>query len=720
MLSLNKSTKTIDIEIVDEKFYFPSQTIKGFVHILPKSATKTNNITIKFTGEISLSMKEKDTINLFEETKVIDINSDSDNVQAKFCILESKPYSFPFEFVVPSDMHLPSTMEFNKKIKVRYTLTALHDKYMVPESLCPKIEYPIRVLELIDINDIKYKEPMAQCSEMFLPRSNPMNRCSVAVALPRKGFTRGDIIPLSMIVQHYQPFHLPQAIDISLIRSVEIRNSKTTQVKEDILKSVQCDIEINGAPGFSQTVKRQLMIPTSTPPTINFKNKLMRIQYHVRVCAQLISPSSNQQRDSKKSPQDGSCKVDIPITVGTWPRASIPIDDDDGDDDDIRSDINYEDTDFIELTNSISGSENNTNNDCSSVISDDRKSTSTWLSQQQHPRSDRLPSTPTRETFLSNSSSSAIMLTAKSSPSSPITASNDLIGRSDSLASKSSNKSHASHSSCRSSQSWDNSSGSLSRNTSLSTTVSLHESCSNTAAIAVNLSSPTTDTIIMTSAPAINNTITTNRSDTTVFFTQSAPASHHSRSFSENDRLQHNSQYPVFIGPSPLKYRQQPATLSPLQSSSGISSTPSNNLSSSPSSSNITLLTSSPLPSTPTSSSFYHHRSSSSLSISSNDQSLPPPIFKSSPSAILLQPVNANVKKDAGTSQVPQTNPVYASSTRPSTTSTSTSTNNYDDDDDDDDDDDEDDDDFLTIIKRKQERNLLAEETRLQVSEMKI
>lgn len=74
---------------------------------------------------------------------------------------------------------------------MRYTLTALHDKYMVPESLCPKTEYPVRVLELIDINDGKYKEPLAQSSEMFLPRSNPMNRCSVAVALPRKGFTRG-------------------------------------------------------------------------------------------------------------------------------------------------------------------------------------------------------------------------------------------------------------------------------------------------------------------------------------------------------------------------------------------------------------------------------------------------------------------------------------------------------------------------------------------------
>jgi hypothetical protein len=67
-------------------------------------------------------MKEKDTINLFEETKVIDIHSDSDNVQAKFCILEPKPYSFPFEFVVPNDMHLPSTMEVSAGSLVLFSL----------------------------------------------------------------------------------------------------------------------------------------------------------------------------------------------------------------------------------------------------------------------------------------------------------------------------------------------------------------------------------------------------------------------------------------------------------------------------------------------------------------------------------------------------------------------------------------------------------------------
>lgn len=36
----------------------------------------------------------------------------------------------------------------------------------------------------------------------------------------------GDIVPLSLIIHHYEPLHLTQAIDITLIRTVEIRNGK--------------------------------------------------------------------------------------------------------------------------------------------------------------------------------------------------------------------------------------------------------------------------------------------------------------------------------------------------------------------------------------------------------------------------------------------------------------------------------------------------------------
>ncbi|ORZ24641.1 hypothetical protein BCR42DRAFT_310732, partial [Absidia repens] len=309
-------------------------------------------------------LKEKDTTCLFQKTKILNVTSDN-KPPAKAFIMEPKLYTFPFEFVVPEDIELPSTMEFNKKARVRYTLSALHDKPMVPESLCPKAEYSVHILEFIDTNDKTYKVPQDKSSQMFLPKSNPLNRCIVRASLPRFGFTRGDIVSLSLVIHHYEPFCLSQAIDISLIRTVEIQNNKNTQIKEDILKSTKCDIEINRTPHFSQTMTRQLLIPTSTPPSIQFRGNLLRVQYKVRVSAQLSIPSSNQQQD--KDALHDSCNVDIPIIVGTWPRASIPIDDDDDNDDNCVT--MEEDTDFIEVVNSISGSETN-QNDYSSISSD--------------------------------------------------------------------------------------------------------------------------------------------------------------------------------------------------------------------------------------------------------------------------------------------------------------------------------------------------------------
>ncbi|CAO3581584.1 unnamed protein product [Absidia cylindrospora] len=720
MLGINKPSKTIDISIVDEKYYFPGQTIKGFVNVQPKHPTKTNHIHLKFIGEVSLSLKEKDTTCLFQRTKILNVTSD-DKPPAKAFIMEPKLYTFPFEFVVPEDIQLPSTMEFNKKARVRYTLSALHDKPMVPESLCPKAEYPVHILEFIDINDKTYKVPQDKSSQMFLPKSNPMNRCIVRASLPRFGFTRGDIVPLSLVIHHYEPFCLSQAIDISLIRTVEIENNKNTQIKEDVLKSTKCDIEITRTPHFSQTMKRQLLIPTSTPPSIQFRDNLLRVQYKVRISAQL----SNQQGD--KDALHDICNVDIPIIVGTWPRASIPIDDDDDNDD--NSVTMEEDTDFIEVANSISGTETNQTD-----YSDNRNSNSIQLSQQQHYHhySSESRKSSTMESISDNSSSSTIKLTTKSSTISET----GPVARSDSLASKSSGKSHASHSSYRSSQSWDKSSPSLSRNTSFSTNVSLPESSKNTSAIPVNVLLPTSETIVMSAAPSHNSN---NRSVSPLYqhrgsdptgMVNHATSDQHRHSFSERD-----PHYPVFIGPSPSKYQQkQPRSLSP-PPYHGNSHT--HKSTSSSSSSSITLLmASSPQPSatissssSSTSTSHLHDQSLSSLSThrSLPITSLSPPptvlspvsspsaLFVSPPSSpapssnpIMLQPVNDIDEDDFIQRRTIDKKETSSPVSYPDLVQQSDS-----------DSDDDDDDDFLAIVKRKQELNCLDEQTRTQRAEMK-
>ncbi|CAO3577107.1 unnamed protein product [Absidia cylindrospora] len=751
MLGINKSSKTMDIKLVEEKYYFPGQPIKGFVIVQPKSHTKTNHITLKFTGEVALSLKEKDAICLFQKTKVINV-APYDEQQLKPVIMEPKLHSFPFEFVVPGDIQVPSTMEFNKKARIRYTLSAVHDKPMVPESLCPKAEYPVHILEFIDTNDAKYRVPQDKISKMFLPISNPVNLCSIRASLPRYGFTRGDIVPLSLIIHHFEPFVLPQAIDISLIRTVEIRNNKNNQVKEDILKSTTCDIEINDTPHYSQAIKRQLLIPTSTPPSINFRNDMLQIQYKVRICTQFTMPSPNQHQQEKKT-----CNVDIPIVVGTWPRAAIPIDDDDDDDDDYQNDTTMEDTDFIDITGSISDSEGNYHHDYSNsgIISDDRNSNTIHFSQQQL---DRLRSTSTTESSSANSSSSTIKLTAKlsslpSPPHAEVTTinNNDVICRSDSLASKASSKSYSSYSSYRSSQSWETSSASLSRNTSLSTNISLPDSCKTTSAIAAaetpSSSASSPETILMTASPScfntatsINNNKNNNKyvspfsqhrgSDPTGMATHSPIQQRHSFYNQERRQQQHqqqqHQQYPVLVGPSPSKYRKHQSAIFP-SSNSTTTSTAS--------------VYHQHCRSSSMSSSFYDQCSSSSFSLTScRSVPVPAPTQLLSPTStdtILLQPVgdddgyhhdnevktvisNNNKKEHVLIGTTTQPSPYDEPSQHQHRHHLGLDLELDEEEDDDDDDDDEDDDDFLTIVRRKQEQTLLDERTRLHMAEMKI
>ena len=84
----------------------------GAVIVHPKSPTKTTQIILRFTGQVVLSVKDKETISLFERTQNIQVSPDNGN---KVTILEAKQHSFPFNLEVPKGIELPSTMEVSIK-----------------------------------------------------------------------------------------------------------------------------------------------------------------------------------------------------------------------------------------------------------------------------------------------------------------------------------------------------------------------------------------------------------------------------------------------------------------------------------------------------------------------------------------------------------------------------------------------------------------------------
>jgi hypothetical protein len=82
----------------------------GTVSVFPTKPTRTNHIRVIFKGEIASLLKDKESITLFNKVKILPISKD-DESGAKSHILEAKSHTFPFDFLVPEDIALPSSME---------------------------------------------------------------------------------------------------------------------------------------------------------------------------------------------------------------------------------------------------------------------------------------------------------------------------------------------------------------------------------------------------------------------------------------------------------------------------------------------------------------------------------------------------------------------------------------------------------------------------------
>ncbi|KAI9306899.1 hypothetical protein BJ944DRAFT_262772 [Cunninghamella echinulata] len=707
MLSLTKASKTIDIQLLEEKYYFPGQTIKGFVTIQPKTPTKTNRILLKFTGEVAFSLKDKDNITLFQKTIILNVKNNNTEEHSKGYVMEPKLHTLPFELIVPEDIQLPSTMDFNKKVRVKYTLVAIHDKSMVPESLCPKIEYPVHILEFIDTEDPKLKIPKEKLQHAILSTKTPDKICSVQASIPRHGFTRGDIIPVTVVVNHCELFALPKAIEISLIRIIEVRHNKTSFIKEHCLATVDSDLYIKSTSVLTQTIKRQLLIPSSTPPTIQFREELLRIDYKVRVLTHLVLPGTQN-----KSKEEGICTVDLPVIVGTWPRASIPIDDDDDDiNNNNEKEISYsQDIDFLDIESPYIGSDILDTHSINSGKDQQQQDIYLLKNDDNNNNHQQLTLNMSTDTHSTNSSTSTIKLKTKS----PTTSNFNTIGRSDSITSKSSNKSFTSYSSWKSNQSWDNSSMSLSRNTSLSTNVSKIVDGATTPTIP-----PTTqhqnriETIIMqpSSSPSVNNSSNisagslTHRSSDPVGLVH--PLSIHRHSYSEHN-TNNNNIAPINSSSPTLSQRQNSIAISLKSNDSNNLSvySPTRSIHQSFSNSDLTSLNNESVtsnaillqpvetPSSPTTSTYSSHSSHSN--INSTKVSPQPSTIKKTIHFDMDQQQNKKINsREIGDKE--EEGDVSDS---------------------DDSDDDDDDMGFLTTLKKKEKQDRLNEQNRLYMTEM--
>lgn len=79
----------------------------GEIIVHPKSTIKVNCINLKFSGEVYIHLKEKELNTLFQDLLVLP--------EPKQTTLDSGvDHAFPFEFIVPKHLNLPSSMEVRR------------------------------------------------------------------------------------------------------------------------------------------------------------------------------------------------------------------------------------------------------------------------------------------------------------------------------------------------------------------------------------------------------------------------------------------------------------------------------------------------------------------------------------------------------------------------------------------------------------------------------
>jgi hypothetical protein len=63
------------------------------------------------------------------------------------------------------------------------------DRPMMPESLCPKIEYPVLVMEYVDVTKDNFTKVLEKQKEV---KTFNNGKCHAKLSVPRTGFTRGS------------------------------------------------------------------------------------------------------------------------------------------------------------------------------------------------------------------------------------------------------------------------------------------------------------------------------------------------------------------------------------------------------------------------------------------------------------------------------------------------------------------------------------------------
>ncbi|KAG0736285.1 hypothetical protein G6F22_008481 [Rhizopus arrhizus] len=232
------------------------------------------HISITFKGLIE---GQGEKVVLIDESKLLALPSSAGQ---KYTVFKPEDFcQFDFEFKIPDNNNLPSSVKIQKVADIYYTLTATHKKpkHKIAQTLSAVVQR-IKLLDIIDVDLPDFSNEInSTCHIGFL---NNIQLTQWNIKCPRSAFLPGETIPVEYNILHFPPMNKPKGLKISFIQVIYKTNNPKV-IDKKIIAEAFVDINTIDRP-TCQSSTVSLTIPSSTPPTIfPLNGRIISVSYMI-------------------------------------------------------------------------------------------------------------------------------------------------------------------------------------------------------------------------------------------------------------------------------------------------------------------------------------------------------------------------------------------------------------------------------------------------------
>ncbi|KAI7856761.1 hypothetical protein BDC45DRAFT_48631 [Circinella umbellata] len=252
--SSGKQSKiSFDIQLDQQKYYLRGDVIEGHIFLQSPKPIRVKNIRLQWSGRVRVQLEPtlRDERELFKETTYMELPETESatetarreavkkaamTVTGLFLVPSStsklahfveadKLYSYPFSFIIPENTILPSCTESEINVGgiVEYIIEAYLERPVSDFSSSIKAQIRVPVLQRIDTSRPEQIVPQSVQVEC---RGSPWLRgegrendgmAMITATVPKKAFIRNQPVPITVDINHFEPFKRKQALTIALV-----------------------------------------------------------------------------------------------------------------------------------------------------------------------------------------------------------------------------------------------------------------------------------------------------------------------------------------------------------------------------------------------------------------------------------------------------------------------------------------------------------------------